>query len=264
MELSYDDTQLHLGTVENLEVVHEKGVYRLHLVSRSLTAMLLQNQLEPGLHATVSLDKLMTEFYTLPEEITWEASEDTSNYLYVKSNSSMWDGVVSLTYKIYASYPFVRGANEICMNPPDTYQTFTASDAAELLKVGTVTDQSLLCSDYYMADADGTYGAFHESDTEVSSHGLVRTKQLALDLQYIYNPQQALTFRRKFADRRLIRYYVEILGASTLSLGDRITYGSILNGALITRVCITGNGNGIRTRLEAYEDPFHPSTTSGE
>lgn len=261
VRLYSDETELHHGTVEQLQMIHEKGVYRLSLSSRGLTAMLLQNQLEPGLHAAMSLNKLMTDFYTFPEEITWESSNDTSNYLYVKPNTSMWDGVANLTYKLYQCYPFIRGTNQICMNPPTTYQIYTTSSEGLLTKSGMITDQSLLYSDYYMADADGTYGTFHESEPEAINRELVRTKQLALDQQYLYAPQQALIFRRKFAGRRLIRYFVEILGVSTLSLGDRITYETVLDKALITRVCITGDANGIRTRLEAYVDPFHPATT---
>ena len=85
------------------------GAGKRHLLcavfSRGLTALLLQNQLEPGLHTAMSLDKLMQDFVTFPKEITWESDTDTSNYLFVKESTSMWDGVANLTYKLCGRYP---------------------------------------------------------------------------------------------------------------------------------------------------------------
>lgn len=255
--LADDKMELHLGTADQLEYVRKNGTTRLQIYSRGLTAMLLQNQLTPGIHSRMSLDSLMTEFYTFPEEITWESSTDASNYIYVKENAAMWDGVTNLTYKLCGRYPFIRGANEIRMHLPTTYQTLYAADVS-LLASGIVTDTSKLNSDYYMADADGTYEAFHEIDSEAQARGLVRTRQLALDRQYLYDPQQALIFRRKFAQRGMIRHFVEVNGVTDLRLGDRLSYGSVLDAAPINRILMTGNAQGVRTRLEAYEDAFYP------
>ncbi|WP_298481706.1 hypothetical protein [uncultured Ruminococcus sp.] len=251
-----DDTEIHLGTVEQLRLVRRNGVSFVQFTSRGLTAMLLQNQLTPGLHTGMSLDGLMTEYYTFPQEITWEHSTDTSNYLYVKENTSMWDGAANLTYKLYERYPFIYGANEIRMHLPESYTHFYGKDST-LLGAGMVTDQSRIYSDFYMADVDDDYGAFHETEPEAAKRGIVRTRQLALDRQYLYNPQQALIFRRKFADRGLIRYYTEWTGAVGANLGDRLSYGDVLDGAVITHIRMTGNQKGIRTRLEAYLDAFY-------
>lgn len=256
VKLLSDEEVLHFGTVELLQVVRQQGVTYLQVESKGLTAMLLQNQLTPGLHSAMSLNRLMTEFYTFPEELTWESNADTSNYLYVKENASMWDGVANLTYKLYERYPFIRGSNEIRMTLPTSYQHFSAQDST-LLGAGMLTDQSAIYSDFYMADADGTYAAFHQQDTEAAARGIVRSRQLTLDRQYLYNPQQALVFRQKFAQRRLVRYFVEVPGVSTLSLGDRLTYGEVLQQAPITGIRITGSRKGLRTRLEACLDGFY-------
>ncbi len=256
-ELLSDSTQLHLGTIEQLSVTKENGIIKLQLTSRGLTAMLLQNQLKPGIHTEMSLDRLMTEFYTFPEDITWEENSDTSNYIYVKQNVSMWDGIANLSYKLYQTYPFIRGANKIRITLPTIYRRYSASSDRSLIRVGMINDQSLLYSDFYMADASGTYGAYHENEPEATDRGLVRTKQLALDQQYLYDPQEALAFRRKFTDRRLQRFFFEIAGVSTLSLGDRITYGSVLSRAVLTRIRIVGDDKGLRTLMEAYADGFY-------
>lgn len=104
--------------------MQENGTSYVRFSSRGLTALLLQNQLEPGLHTAMSLDKLMQDFVTFPKEITWESDTDTSNYLFVKESTSMWDGVANLTYKLCGRYPFVYHANEIRMHLPETYRNF--------------------------------------------------------------------------------------------------------------------------------------------
>lgn len=252
-----DDTELHFGTVEQLRLVRRNGVRFVQFTSRGLTAMLLQNQLTPGLHTGMSLDGLMTDYYTFPEEITWERSTDASNYLFVKENTSMWDGIANLTYKLYERYPFIYNANEIRMHLPESCRQFYAKDEV-LLGAGMTTDQSRIYSDFYMADVDDDYGAFHETEPEAVKRGIVRTRQLALDRQYLYNPQQALIFRRKFADRGLVSYYTDWIGAVTANLGDRLSYADVLDHAVITHIRMTGNQKGIRTRLEAYLDAFYP------
>lgn len=251
-----DDKELHFGTVEQLRLVRRNGISFVQFTSRGLTAMLLQNQLKPGLHTGMSLDGLMTDYYTFPQEITWESSTDASNYLYVKDNTSMWDGIANLSYKLYERYPFIYGANEIRMHLPENYEHYYGQDGT-LLGAGMVTNQSRFYSDFYMADVDDDYGAFHETESEAVKRSIVRTRQLALDRQYLYDPQQALIFRRKFADRGLVSYYTDWIGAVGADLGDRLSYGNVLDGAVVTHIRMTGNQKGIRTRLEAYLDAFY-------
>ena len=75
--------------------------------SRGFTSLLCQNQIEPGLKTNISFNSLMDVYYTLPY-VTHEDNSDTGNYIYVKDNSNMWDGVVNLSYKLYGNYPFIR------------------------------------------------------------------------------------------------------------------------------------------------------------
>lgn len=255
--LSVDGTEMHCGTVEQLRVTVEKGVSCLRFSSRGVTAMLLQNQLEPGLHTAMSLDKLMQDFITLPEEITWESSTDTSNYLFVKENTSMWDGAANLTYKLCSRYPFIYGANQVRMHLPTAYRHFLLKPET-VLGMGMVTDQSRIYSKFSMADADGTYGKFQETDGLAQARHLVRTRQLALDRQYLYDPQQALIFRRRFAGRGLLSYYFDMRGAVAADLGDRVTYSGLLTEAPINHIRMIGNQSGVRTRVEMYQDAFYP------
>ena len=258
VQLLLDGMELHFGTVEKFRLVQENGTSYVRFSSRGLTALLLQNQLEPGLHTAMSLDKLMQDFVTFPKEITWESDTDTSNYLFVKEGTSMWDGVANLTYKLCGWYPFVYHANEIRMHLPETYRNFYVG-ADTLLDMGMTADQSRIYSRFSMADADGTYGKFQENDPNAAALELVRTKQLPLDRQYLYDPQQALVFRRKFAGRGLVSYYFDRIGAVAADLGDRITCSGIIENAPITHIRMTGNQNGVRTRLEAYQDEFYPA-----
>ena len=183
VQLLLDGTELHFGTVEKFRLVQENGTSYVRFSSRGLTALLLQNQLEPGLHTAMSLDKLMQDFVTFPKEITWESDTDTSNYLFVKESTSMWDGVANLTYKLCGRYPFVYHANEIRMHLPETYRNFYVG-ADTLLGMGMTADQSRIYSRFSMADADGTYGKFQENDPNAAALELVRTKQLLCCFQF--------------------------------------------------------------------------------
>lgn len=145
VQLLLDGTELHFGTVERFRLVQENGTSYVRFSSHGLTALLLQNQLEPGLHTAMSLDKLMQDFVTFPKEITWESDTDTSNYLFVKEGTSMWDGVANLTYKLCGRYPFVYHANEIRMHLPETYRNFYVG-ADTLLGMGMTADQSRIYS----------------------------------------------------------------------------------------------------------------------
>lgn len=162
VQLLVNGTEMHFGTVEQCRLTLEKGIARVQISSRGLTAMLLQNQLEPGLHTAMSLDRLMQEFVSFPKEITWESSTDISNYLFVKENTSLWDGAANLTYKLCQRYPFVYHANEVRMHLPESYRTFHMQPGT-LLGMGMVTDQSRIYSSFSMADTDGTYGKFQET-----------------------------------------------------------------------------------------------------
>ena len=257
VRMELNGQEVHCGTVEQLRMTRENGAVRFHVVSKGMTAMLLQNQLAPKLYTGMSLDRLMTEFHTLPSQITWERSTDTSNYLFVKEGCSMWDGIANLTYKLHQRYPFIRGANEVRMNLPTQYTSFHFSEST-VVGVGIGLVHSRMIRDFYMADTDGSYDNFHETDSKAQSLGIVRSRYLPLDRQYLYDPQQALTFRRKFAARGRQYFFVNANGILSASLGDRISYENDISNAVITGVQITGGKNGIRTHLEAYEDEFYP------
>ncbi|MFR3812370.1 MAG: hypothetical protein ACLTXT_08025 [Ruminococcus callidus] len=198
----------------------------------------------------------MQEFVSFPKEITWESSTDTSNYLFVKENTSLWDGAANLTYKLCQRYPFVYHANEVRMHLPESYRTFHMQPGS-LLGMGMVTDQSRIYSSFSMADTDGTYGKFQENDTLAEERGLVRSRKLSLDRQYLYDPQQALVFRGNLPAGIVLLFRPH--RSSGADLGDRITCSGIIENAPITHIRMTGNQNGVRTRLEAYQDEFYPA-----
>lgn len=194
VDLLDGETLLHSGAVETFSCYRENGVATFEARSRGYTALLLQNQLKPGVLENMSLNKLMTNYYTFPDAITWEQSEETTNYLYAKENTGMWDGVVHLAYKLKGTYPFVRASNEIRLTIPDDAQTFDIAGMQDLLTRGVTNEQSLLYSDYYMEDAAGNGEAFSLHVPEVASLGILRTRWLALDEQYFYDPRRRWNF----------------------------------------------------------------------
>ena len=105
----------HYGLIDSITTEVSGNNKIVNIVSRSFTSLVCQNQIEPGTITNVSINDLMTNYYSFPH-VTWERNSATS-YIYVKPNSSMWDALVNLSYKICGSYPFIRGQNE-----PVTYK----------------------------------------------------------------------------------------------------------------------------------------------
>lgn len=247
---------MHSGAVETFSCYRENGVATFEARSRGYTALLLQNQLKPGVLENMSLNKLMTNYYTFPDAITWEQSEETTNYLYAKENTGMWDGVVHLAYKLKGTYPFVRASNEIRLTIPDDAQTFDIAGMQDLLTRGVTNEQSLLYSDYYMEDAAGNGEAFSLHVPEVASLGILRTRWLALDEQYFYDPPQALEFRSLYAARHMVRSFAEFSGSTTAQLGDSAIFPGEDTPKTIGRVRLQLDETGLITRIEGYADGF--------
>lgn len=256
IQVSGNNTVLHFGTIDKLEFQVKGTEVICRGSSKGLTALLLWNQLPPGIYPNLSLNELMTRFCTLPEGITWEPNTDTTNYLYVGEHTSLWEGAANLSFKLLERYPYIYGANQISYTVPTAYRSHSFYTGE--YGYGVTCQQSGIYSDFYMADASGDYSAFHETDALAQARGIVRTKQLPLDEQYLYNPQKALEFRRKYADKRLITYYAEFFGTRFAEIGDRLTIPDICTAAYVTGVQYYGDQNGSFTKISTYCDGFYP------
>lgn len=246
---------IHHGTVDSLTVEETGGVGTGVLSSQSFTAMLAQNQLEPGLYTNISIDSLMDNMLPIPY-VTHEASSDSSGYIYVKKGSTLWDGIVNLCYKKSGRFPYIHGTNCVMFSPlaqPADY----SYGSGDMLSVGSALAEKRLVSDLHMADINEQYGSYDLNDPDVTARNIVRHRWFDLDMQFLYDPQKALTYRSSFASRAWRRHFCTYNGYNGEDIGDNVTFDSIVQKP-VGSVVITGGRNGIITEISVFNDKFYP------
>lgn len=247
------DKLIHHGLIDSLERTVSDGRSIVTLTSRGFTSLLSQNQLEPGMYTNISVNKLMDGFYTLPY-ITHEDNSDESNYIFVKSSSSMWDGIVNLSYKLCGTYPYIRGTNCVRITHEENPYIFSY-DSNTLISSGCTYSYRRRISDFHMADLDGNYGSYEYTDNNVINRKIIRHKYFELDKQFLYEPENALVYRDKLADRAHFRYFCKYCGYNGEDLFDKVSFDYV-NQRRITSIEITGSSKGIFTELGVYYDGF--------
>ena len=108
-----------------------------------------------------------------------------------------------------------------------------------------------------MSDINGDFGEFYLENRTAASHNIVRHKFFELDMQFLYNPQQALEFRSKYCSRACRCDFLRYSGYSGEDLSDTFSCGSLEN-VRICRLIIHGDGNGIITEIGTFLDGFFP------
>lgn len=244
---------VHHGLVDTIKLTESGGSRIISVSSRGFTSLLCQNQIEPGLVTGVSINSLMDGYYTLPY-VTHEDNSDTSSYIYVKNNSSMWEAVANLGYKQSGGYPYIRGTNCVRITPVSQPAEFVYRPN-ELLAVGCELSGKHLISDFHMADISGNYGTFELEDQDVLDAQIVRHKFFELDMEFVRNPSDALVYRDKYAYRGHFKHFCTYSGYNGEDLSDIITFGSV-SQKRITSLDIIGTHSGISTTIGIYQDKF--------
>lgn len=247
-----DGKTIHHGLCDNISVEFSGGNYFTSVSSRSFTSLLMQNQIETGLKSDISINSLMESYYSLPY-VTHEDSSGKS-YIYVKSNSNMWDGIVNLSYKVHGTYPYIRGTNCIRMTPVENPAAFQYDDN-NIISRGISTAGRKLTSHFHMADLTGNFGEYELSDNDVISHNIIRHRFFEIDRQFLYNPQQALEYRSAYSSRGRKKVFCTYSGYNGEDLSDVVTFGNIENRR-INSITITGGSSGIITETGVYQDKF--------
>ena len=244
---------VHHGLVDSVSSEASGGVCITSFVSRGFTSLLCQNQLEPGMITGVSINSLMDSFYTIPY-VTHENNSDTSSYIYVTSSSSMWDGIVNLSYKLCGTYPYIRGDNcvRITLFPQPESFSYTGS---QLLAEGSGVTGKRMVSHFHMADIQGHYGTYDLADNDVIARKIIRHIYFELDMGFLYDPTEALDYRDKYACRGFSRRFCRYSGYNGEDLSDIVSFANI-TAERIGAVSITGNSSGITTEISVYRDKF--------
>lgn len=242
---------LHDGIVQKSECIRQKNRLTIRFSSRSYTSALTRNQLVPGLLFQVTLRSLM-ETYQLPK-IEYDDRMDPVRYVYVKENAVMWDTIIAYNFKLCGGFPYVRVPNLLCMLP-QTGTDVTALPADRLLSVRSGGACSEIISRIDMANAVGEYGTYSMTNPEAVRRGIVRIRQIALDKQYLYDPDDALRFHIALGNRRLGSRTFRYAGYCGEDLEDRVSVGEL--SARVSRILVTGSEAGIITEDTFYFDSF--------
>lgn len=253
VSLFLDGLMVHHGLIDSLTVTSSGGGSIAAVSSRSFTSLLCQNQLEPGVKFGISINALMDSFYPLPY-VTHEDNSDTSSYINVEKNTTMWENIVNLTYKLTGGHPFIRSTNCVRVTQVPDPQSFSYSPA-QLLTTGSAISGKRLVSHFHMADISGEYGHFDYEDTEVTTAKIVRHKYFDLDMQFLREPSDALLYHDQVAFRGRRQLFCSYSGYNGEDLSDLVTFGSV-QSQRICSLTVRGSSAGIITEVGVYHDKF--------
>ena len=251
VELFWLERSIFIGLADRVEKYQRGGVWFLRVKSRTFTSLLTQNELEPGLHANLTLESLIYDFYTLPF-VTAE-QDPTTGYIFVREKTSLWDSVATFVFKSTGRYPYVQNNFvRFTLEPePHTY----SPPKSRVVQTGNLVDTTRLISHYHMEDINGNPNVYEQENPAAQHALIVRHKQIPFDRQFLSNPMLALSYRNRFSCRGTRAWYVTYAGFANEQLGDRLRYSETVQGR-ICRVRMTFSGQGYRTTLWKYEDGF--------
>lgn len=255
-ELWVDGKCLHKGLIDAADFEASARGKRLTVVSRGYTSLLAQNQLAPGFLYNISLNALMDSYIPL-SYVGHESLSATVNYIYIKENTSMWEGITNLCLKQYGRVPFILGANTVRFNAPAERKTVALSPKnGNIARVGRFNDYTKMLSHYHMADTEGTYGTYNTSESAAIERRIIRHKQIALDSQWLGDPLGGLGYKLAGSMRGCGGNYAAYFGYSGEDLGDFFSYDG---GAArsVSKIEIAGSGKGLITTLTAYSDKYN-------
>lgn len=256
VELAVNGTTVHKGIIDTLSVSESPDRRILTLNSRSHTSMLGQNELVPGLlsNPRPSLNVLLDNFIRIPS-VFHENLVTTSDYIYVKEHTSMWEAVCNLCLKQVNRYPYIANVNTVRFNFHTPKQVVLSRSDNNIVSAKTLLDYTKLISDIHMKDTNDTYNTYNISDAPVRSLSIVRHKHVAFDKQWLSNPVQGLGYRVNFAMRGYKTSEVSYLGYHGEDINDKVSFEGMQN-RYISKVNITGSSKGIVTKLTCYFDRY--------
>lgn len=252
-EFSINDKTHHRGIVDTINSEMTADGNKITITSRGYTSLLTENQLEPKMYNDITFNQLFDNYIKLPK--VYHESNSQSSYIYVKSGTPMWDGVVNLSYKLTGKYPYVRNENKVMMSMPTDTQSLNYY-LSEVISRGTAIDTRHIVSHYHMADLKGEYGTFDYSENYAVSRDIIRHRRFELDKRFLNSPINACNFRGDISMRTVKRDYIVYNGFKDEDINDIASYNNDIVKQRIKRLKVIGNRKGIITEVSFYTDSF--------
>lgn len=260
-QLQLDGTVLHFGLIDTMETIEQGGKILLKLSSRGFSSQLCQNQMAAGTVTNVTLASLMAS-YEVPH-VTYESGIDATNYVWIREGSTQWDAIVNYAYKYNQNHPYISGTNTVRVTVPEHPVCHTIS-AAALTGRGEVRDYRSLLSEMHMPDLAGDPDAYALQNPVAAQRGILRHKRIALDLQYADNPPACLQQKIRFSMRGFSAAFGAYRGYGGEELEDLVAFGETAAPERIGKIVLTGNADGLTTKLWVYHDGYCNQSENAE
>ena len=257
IELYYQNKLLHKGMADSITKVYKNGRFIVKFLSRGFTMLLGQNEPKPGIISNSSLASIISMNTQIPN-VSWEATTEIINYIYVKEKSTIWDAICAYAYKAYKNYPYISQDNVVNASIP-TNATIFNYNSYKIATIGEGVSTSGILSTVFMSDADGEYT--HTKDNNFAkSHNIVRKKYYPLDKQWLASPQDGLESKLKYSNRGVNLAFIKYEGHRFENLMDKAKFDyknkAFLNNEYISRVEVLGNKYGVFTTISVYRDSY--------
>lgn len=239
---------VHSGIMDNMTISENGGLKKIRITSRSFSSMLSQNELEPGLLAGITLNKLMAESMVVPN-VTWQSSAESVRYIYVKEHDSQWTAIVNLGLTLNGQYPYIGGTNEVRL----TQKSAAVLVPQNVYEVGTTEDYSKMASHYHMKDVNGDY-SYNYTDGYAESRGIIRHKYINFDRQFLALADFGLQYKLNFSQRGCRSKFMRYFGWCGEELRSMVKFPDN-TVAEVSVIEISGNAKkGIFTMTGCYYD----------
>lgn len=243
------------GIVDSIDIQHSNNRYVITVKSKSFTSLLCQNQPEPGIMTDVTLADIIATYSDIPY-VTCEETEPV-NYIYVKDGSTIWDAIVNLAYRQTGLYPYIESHSKVRITRRNPAIEITIMKP-DIIATGVCDDFTKIISHIHMQDAAGTYDSFNQTNEQALQRNIIRHKQIPLDRQFLYKPEDAPDYKLKYSMRGNKYHYVKYAGYNCEDLFDWVTYNTFEN-KMIHGVDVVFNGSTPITTLKMYDDGFFAS-----
>lgn len=250
-----DGVVRHMGYPTDGRVIKKDGRIILDLKSRGSSSLLAANQCVDGLVTQVDLGTIVSKAGTFPN-VSCQSGTPTVNYVNYYQGTSVWDAVVCYAVRAVDKYPYIAEHNTVRISPPETVGSFNMT-TAELISMSYHSDFTRMVSKITMSDIDGTENAFSEATSAAARRGIVKTKAIRFDREWIQDPAKGVSFKMNCSMRAIAGYKFSFIGCSSIDLLDNFAVSDLNYSHEVDRILLEGSAaKGYVTTVWCYHDVF--------
>lgn len=243
--LYVNEDKIHSGYIKNIELKKYGDFLQIIGKSEGFTSLLAQNFLKPGLYPDITCSDIVLNYVQIPE-VTAE-SDYQKSYVYIEDGKSVWDGVESLCYNLYKTFPYITDCNKVNFKPADTPKIIIPG-STYVLEMGKRIDTDSLFSEIFEQDIDKNYDTYTFKNQKSLEMNIYRRREIPLDMRFLRAPETALSFRNDKAVLKAYRKFIKYNNYYSMQLWDRIEYEDVVGR--VVNIKITGSKNGIFSKIE--------------